>query len=137
MKRLLGYLLALLLLPVFVSPSASAGCSVYTGCGHTELKLAVPTRVPQGTRPVVRVQVVAQSGNAKPVGKVTVRVKGRAGGFTWSTTRFVSEGVTRTVRLPRLTKRGRYFVTARFVPQPDSVFGGDSSTKAFRVVRKP
>ena len=135
MKRLLGYLLALALLPLFVSPSASAACP-YTGCPVTDLNLAVPAQVPQGTRPVIRFQATVMSGNAKPVGKVTVRVKRRAGGFTWSTTRFVSEGVTRTVRLPRLTKRGKYLVIARFIPKPDTIWRGDSTTKAFRVVRK-
>lgn len=135
MTRLLGCLLALLLLPVFVAPAASAACP-YIGCPHTDLKLGVPLHVPQGTRPVIRFQATVMSGNAEPVGKVTVRVKRRAGGFTWSTTRFVSEGVTRTVRLPRLTKRGRYVVMARFIPKPDTIWRGDSATKAFKVVRK-
>ncbi len=136
MMRLLGYLLALALLPVFVSPSASATCEYTGGCEAPHVRLSVPSTVTQGTRPVIRFQVVAFSGNAEPVGKVVVGVKRRGGGFRWTATRSVSELVTRTVRLTRLTKRGRYLVTARFVPKPDTIWKATVSTKSFKVERK-
>lgn len=137
MKRLLGLLLALALLPalpVLVAPSASAACP-YTPCEAPRVMLTVASPVAQGTRAVIGVRVRSFAGSAEPEGTVVVEVKRSDGGFSWTRTYIVSDS-TKTLRSPRLTKKGKYRVTATFVPKPDTTWRAASAAKTFRVERK-
>lgn len=139
MKKLIASIFVAVLmtagLVATTTSTANAACP-YTSCVATEVKLARPLEVKKGQRAHMKVDVVAQSGNAEPVGRVTLIVKKVGGGFFQKTVKSVSGGDPVGFVTKRLFKTGRYTATAVYAPRSGSVFKGDAITKAFKVVRR-
>jgi hypothetical protein len=136
MTRHLRALLALALLPLLLAAPSSAAerrCNGYVPCENPRVQIASPGVVKRSTRPTLSIRVVpTRSGNTAVTGKLVVSLKRVGGGFGWKRT-FSYTGVTKKVRPPRLTKRGRYTVTVRFTPPPRSVYGPSAGRRSFRV----
>lgn len=139
MKKLIAAIFVALLttagLVATTTSTANAACP-YTQCVATDAKIAVPLTVKAGKAATIKVTVKAKSGNASPVGRVTVTVKKVGGGFTQKISKSVGGGKTYAFVTKRLTKAGKYTATAVYVPKSGSVFKGDTTTKSFRVVRR-
>ncbi len=139
MKKLIAAIFVALLttagLVATTTTTANAVCP-YTQCIATDAKVAVPATVKKGAKATIKVRVVPKSGNAQPVGRVTVTVKKVGGGFSQKITKSVFGGKSFSFVTKRLTKTGKYKVTAVYAPKSGSVFKGDTTTKSFRVVRR-
>ena len=139
MKKLIAAIFVALLatagLVATTTTTANAACP-YTSCVATEVKEGVPLTVKKGRAATIKVQVIAKSGNASPVGRITVTVKKVGGGFLQKMSKSVYGGKTFSFVTKRLFKTGRYTATAVYAPRAGSVFKGDAATKSFKVVRR-
>ena len=139
MKKIIGLLSALLMaagLVGFTSGSASADCTAYTGCVNTTTEVNAPNRdISQFNVARIRVRVSPNAGNAQPTGEVKVVVRrNRDGKVYYRETKAYEGGKVVFITL-ELTKRGKYTVTARYIPTNGSVFNRSTDTDTFRVVR--
>jgi hypothetical protein len=128
-KMIIGLFTAILMSAGLVSfAGASAQAVDYPGTVATTTKATAPNSVKAGGKAVVSVKVAA--GNAKPVGKVTVTIKGK--GFTFKKTVSYSGGKV-SVPSSKLTKKGSYKVTVKFAAADGSVFKDSKATDTIKV----
>ena len=138
-KMIIGLFSAVLMAAGLVGLSggaAQADCTAYTGCVNTNTKVNAPNRdVAQNNVARIRVRVSPTAGNAQPVGEVKVKVRRNRDGKVYYRETKAYEGGKIVFISPELAKRGKYTVTARFIPMNGSVFNSSSDTDTFRVVR--
>jgi len=138
MKKLVVTAVAVVLMAtglVFASGgTASAQCapSQYAGCFRTVTDVTATRRVPKGTRATICVQITVVGSNATPAGDVVVTVRKRRSNLTITRTLDYFGGkmciVTR-----KLTKKGRYTVTANYRSPSGSVFYNSLGKARFKV----
>lgn len=138
MSRLATLLLALVLAAaglVGVAGPAAAACP-YAACIATTTKISAPNSVKQGAKVTVTVKV-SVAGNAQPRGRVTVTING-PGGYSFSDS--VSyDGGRVSVTSSKLKKPGKYKISARFSPDPGTVWKASHDTDGVTVrkARRP
>lgn len=137
MKKLIAAIFAAVLMSAglvsFTGAPATAACP-YTGCVKTNAQVTAPRVIKRGDRPKIRV-VVRTKGNANARGIVRITIKRNGGGFTQIRNKAYN-GTPRTVLGPNLRKPGRYTITIRFIPRPNSAFKGSVDTRTLTVRRR-
>jgi hypothetical protein len=134
-KLIIGLFAAILMgsgLVAFTGGSAVAACP-YTGCVDTTTNASGDTSLERGDRPVTTVKVKTD-GNATPKGDIKMIYQRVKGGFYRTKTVSYSGGKVE-ITGPRLKKLGRYTVTAKFIPNDNSVFARSSDSYSLRVRR--
>lgn len=130
MKKLIVGLLAAFLMTTglvgFSATTASAACPKYTGCFNTVTNSSV--KVARNGKATIKVTVKAKGSSARPVGKVTVTVKGPK---KYSSTKAYAGG-TKSFVTGKL-KKGKYTYVVKFVKKADSVFNSSTDKGSFRV----
>jgi hypothetical protein len=139
MKKLIAAIFVALLttagLVATSAGTAQAACP-YTQCVATKTTVTAPATVKAGKKASISVRVKPTSGSAQPVGKVVVTIKKVGGGFKQTVSKTVSGGKAVAIVTKRLTKPGKYTVTAAYAPQSGSLFKASQGSKSFRVVRR-
>lgn len=113
MKKLLALVFSAVIVAVGLVSVAQAPANAvcpYTGCFPTTTKMSAPNSVKKGSKATVKVAVRA-SGQAEPVGKVTVTVTTK--GFRFAKT-VKYDGGKISVNTSKLKKAGKYKVVATF-----------------------
>lgn len=130
-KLIIGLFAAILMSAGLVAFSGStATADPYPGTVDTTTQTNA-NNVRQGRKATVRTDVFT-AGNGTPKGHLDIVVKRDAGGFVFRTTRWY-DGTTDVVQTPKLKKKGRYTVSARFDARDGSVFKNSSDSTTFRV----
>ena len=112
-------------------PSPLATAAPYPGTVDTNTSVSAPASVDRGDSARITVRV-SSAGDARPKGTVTVTVKRKKGGYTFSDTKSYRGGKI-AFRTGALNKRGAYVVRAKFDAKPQSVFKDSSDSTSFRV----
>lgn len=137
MKKLLGVLITAIMmasgLVAFTMSSANAACP-YSGCISTSTSINAPDSVKKDRRAKICVKVRADSGNARPKGKVTLRVDRAKGGYEWSDVRKYNDN-RECFKTSRLKRKGNYVVKAVFDKKPGSRWKDSDNRAEFRVRR--
>lgn len=115
--------------------TAQAACP-YTQCVPTKTVMTAPAAVKKGAKAAISVRVLPRSGNARPVGRVVLTIQRVGGGFKQTTSKAVSNNRRVLFVSKRLTKLGKYRVSAAYAPKGGSVFKSSQTSKTFRVVRR-
>lgn len=128
-KMIIGLFTAILMSAGLVSFASSSAQAVdYPGTVATTTKVSAPNSVKRGAKVIVSAKV--NSGNAKPVGKVTVSIKGK--GYSFSKTVNYA-GAKVSVSSSKLKKAGTYKITVKFSPKAGSVFKASKATDSVKV----
>ena len=118
--------------------SASADCGAYSGCVDTRTTVHGPFEdVFRHNVARIRVRVHPIGSNVQPLGNVQVIVRRVRDGAVYYRETKAYEGGKLVFISPKLHKRGKYTVLARYKPRAGSVFNSSQGTDTFRVVSRP
>ena len=137
MKKFLGVVIAAVMLAgglvTFAMSPASAACP-YSGCVPTYTFIDNPNKVKRGQKAKICVRV-GSDGNGRPVGSVSIRVVRSTGGFRYLDNKKYNDW-KECFTTPKLKKRGKYVIRARFDRNPNSRWQDSGTVSNFRVVRR-
>jgi hypothetical protein len=137
MKKIIAGSVGALLMSAGLVASAgtAAQADPYPGTVATTTNVTAPTLVQRRHKANVCATVAVRTGNATPIGTVTITVKRNAGKFA-QTASFAYSGSQVCLTTRKLKKTGGYSVNAQYTSKAGTVFNDSAGTAGFDVIKR-